>query len=339
MSRIVAAPLLIALRIQQGNEVPGNLYLHRCQWPGALAAMALAISTARCSSDRITSPTITAGSIIIHPGDSIQQVVNANPPGTSFVLESGVYRMQSVVARSGDQFVGQPGAILSGARVLRQFSREGSYWVATGQTQENPRYGSTPYGPEVCWDGSDGKHPDSRGCIYPEDLFFDNHLLKHVTTLAAVGPGSWYFDYANDKIYFADDPSGHFVEIGVTSTAISGNGTHGVVVRGLIIEKYANPAQRAAVEFRNANSVVIRDNEIRWCHGTGAAITTGSSGVISGNSIHDNGELGIGSYGSVDLLVVNNELARNNYAGYRSEWEAGGAKFSRTTGLVVRSNS
>ena len=325
--------------IQQRKEVPGILSHRHCGWSKAFAPVLLLAATSRCSTDRVTSPVVGSGNVVIHAGESIQQAVDANPPGTSFLIEAGLYRMQSVVPKAGNQFIGQPGAILSGARLLTQFAREGAYWVATGQTQENPRYGPTPYGVEVCWDGSDGKHPDSRGCIYPEDLFLDNRPLKHATTLAAVQPGSWYFDYLADKIYFADDPAGHVVEAGVTATAFRGDRTNGVVVQGLIIEKYAAAAQRAAVDFRNSSSVVIRDNEIRWCHGAGAAITTGASGVISGNHIHDNGELGIGSYGSVDLLVVNNELARNNYAGYNSAWEAGGAKFSRTTGLVVRGNS
>ena len=323
------------------SGIPGP---RACVWSRALAPVLLSLVSSECSSDRITSPAIpgqgtgSPGAVVIHPGESIQEAVSANPPGTAFLIKAGVYRMQSVVPKPGDAFQGEAGTILSGARVLTQFSREGTYWVAAGQTQENPRYGSTPYGSEVCWDGADGKHPDSRGCTYPEDLFLDNRPLRHVTTLAAVQSGSWFFDYPADKVYFADDPTGHVVEIGVTAQAITGDGANGVVVRGLTIEKYANAAQRAALEFRNSNSVVISENEIRWCHGGGAAITTGASGVISGNFIHDNGELGIGSFGSDALRVAGNELARNNYAGYNSAWEAGGAKFSGTTGLVVRGN-
>jgi parallel beta-helix repeat protein len=322
----------------KGTDVRGIPSPRACVWSRALAPVLLSLVSSECSSDRITS-VAPAETVVIHPGESIQQAVTAHPPGTSFLIKAGVYRMQSVVVKLGDKFAGEPGTILSGARVLTQFGREGTYWVVTGQTQENPRFGPNPYGSEVCWDGSDGKHPDSRGCIYPEDLFLDNRPLRHVTTLAAVQPGSWFFDYQADKIYFVDDPTGHVVEVGVTALAITGDATHGVVVQGLTIEKYANAAQRAVVEFRNSNSVVIRDNEIRWCHGTGAAITTGASGVISGNFIHDNGELGVGSFGSSDLLVAGNELARNNYAGYNSTWEAGGAKFVRTTGLVVRGNN
>jgi len=37
-------------------------------------------------------------------------------------------------------------------------------------------------------------------------------------------------------------------------------------------------------------------------------------------------------------MVEGNEIARNNYAGYKYDWEAGGTKFSFTHNLVVRNN-
>ena len=43
----------------------------------------------------------------------------------------------------------------------------GDLWVATGQSQENPRHGPNPYGSEVCSQGRPS-------CVYPEDLFFDD---------------------------------------------------------------------------------------------------------------------------------------------------------------------
>ena len=71
----------------------------------------------------------------ISPGEDIQARVNAAPPGTTFLLTSGVHRLQSIVPRSGDEFVGQPGTVLSGALLLTTV-RSGSYWVAPNQTQE-----------------------------------------------------------------------------------------------------------------------------------------------------------------------------------------------------------
>ena len=55
------------------------------------------------------------------------------------------------------------------------------------------------------------------GCIYPEDLYFDSVPLQHVDSLSDVGPGTWFFDYSGQTIYFYDDPSGHTVETSVTA--------------------------------------------------------------------------------------------------------------------------
>jgi parallel beta-helix repeat protein len=60
--------------------------------------------------------------------------------------------------------------------------------------------------------------------------------------------------------------------------------------------------------------------------------------VIRNNNIHDNGQLGLSIYGDNGVLVENNEIAFNNYAGFGTSWEAGGGKFMRTTSLTVRAN-
>ena len=70
------------------------------------------------------------------PGDSLAAKVNAAPEGTAFRLRSGIYRLQQLVPKTGQTFTGEPGAILSGARLLTDWSQEGAYWVHAGQTQE-----------------------------------------------------------------------------------------------------------------------------------------------------------------------------------------------------------
>ena len=60
-----------------------------------------------------------AATVTLSPGDKIQDAVNANPAGTTFVLQPGVYRNSSVTlsdSNNGDSFIGQAGAILDGAR-------------------------------------------------------------------------------------------------------------------------------------------------------------------------------------------------------------------------------
>jgi PKD repeat protein len=249
----------------------------------------------------------------IYPGEDIQAAVDANPAGTEFLIKAGVHRLQSVRPKSGNTFTGEPGAIMSGAKVLTEFQRDGDLWVATGQTQENPN--RTGY----CWDGTGNggvMFPAAPRCNYPEDMFIDGQPLFHVASRGDVGPGSWFFDYPSDRIYFYDDPNGHLVETSVSESAFNGvHGASGVTIQGLIIENYAAPAQIGAIYFPNGNDWYVVDNEVRYNHGVGIDMATNSGARVIGNYIHHNGQLGFGAFKPVDLLLEGNELAFNGRAG------------------------
>ena len=265
----------------------------------------------------VASVDVRATTVNVNPTNNIETIVNANAAGTTFVITAGTYRMQSVTPKSGDIFEGQPGAILNGSQLLTSFTRSGSYWVASGQTQHGTADG-------VCLSGYSG-------CEYPEDLFFNNVPLQRVESLADVTAGKWYFDYSAAKVYFLDDPTGKTVEIGVTTHAFSGSATN-VTIKGLTIEKYAAPAQDGPI---SGSGWTIDSNEIRLNHG--GAIRLNSYQVIVSNYIHHNGQEGLTGSGS-NILVQDNEIAFNNTLSFDFGWEAGGAKFSNTTNLVVQGN-
>jgi parallel beta-helix repeat protein len=268
----------------------------------------------------------------IYPGDDIQARVDAHPAGTSFTIKAGVHRLQSIRPKRGNAFIGEPGAVLSGAQLLTGFARAGSTWSVAGQTQEGARsaYGTVPAG--ACM-------ASSPRCYFPEDLFIDDVPQQHAPSLAAVTPGWWYFDYGADRIHIGTDPTGRRVETSVRTKAFDGQyGVHDVVIRGLIVEKYANPAQSGAVSANNTNGWLVEDNEVRLNHGIGIFISNGTGHRAVGNHVHHNGQLGIGSYGTDGLVVERNEIAHNNVAGYNASWEAGGTKFARTTNIRIRGN-
>ncbi len=308
-------------RFVAGNE-PGRFRV-------VVAADARSADTATVT---ISSPSPPdAPSTWIYPGQDIQAAVDVHPAGTAFLIKAGTHRLQQVVPKRGNEFVGEPGAILSGAVVLTEFERKDGLWVATGQSQQNPRYGPNVFGSEVCKSGR-------KGCIYPEDLFVNDVPLQQVVSRSEVGPGTWYFDYEADKIYMGDDPTGRVVETSTTEFAFRGNHVHGFTVRGVVIEKYANAAQMSAIEAFNSDDVVFEDNEIRLNHGKGISIMGGANGRIARNYVHHQGQLGVGTFGTTNLVIEGNEIAHNGFAGYSMFWEAGGSKFVRTEDLIVRDN-
>ena len=263
-----------------------------------------------------------SGDYSVSPGDDIQAVLDRAAEGNTIVLRAGVHRMQTLTPKSRQVISGEPGAILSGARRLTAFVWDGSYWSIAGQTQQGP---ATTL--------SDTCTAAAPLCAYPEDLFIDNVLLKHVATRSELGPGRWYFDYAADQIYLADDPTGHIVETSVTPTAVAGF-ANSVTIRGLVIEKFATPTQQAAVKGQGSGWV-IESNEIRFNHAIG--LRTEAGAIARNNKVHHNGSMGIAGSGS-DILVENNEIAFNNTNGYNAYWEAGGTKWVYTNRLVVRGN-
>jgi hypothetical protein len=263
--------------------------------------------------------------LTIKPGDDIQALVQKSPPGTTFRLKAGIYRLQSVTPKDGDSFIGEPGSILNVARLLTEFTHEARYWVAKVHADRSEVHGQCD--------------EDAPGCILPEDVFIDDQPLRHDPGAAALTAGKWHMDYDADRLYLADDPAGHKVEVSLTRHAFFGLARN-VTIRGLIVEKYANLASRGAIHVATdpahpGESWVIAENEVRFNHGAG--IRFGHRTQVLRNNVHDNGQLGIAGSGE-NVLVEGNEIAHNNYAGYRSGWEGGGTKFAFTDGLVVRNN-
>jgi hypothetical protein len=260
-----------------------------------------------------------AGSVLVKPGDNIQTMVSDNPSGTVFSLAAGTYVRQSVVPKSGDSFIGEAGAILNGSTTVTGFTSSGGHWVA-----------SFNIAPTITPGKCLSQDP---ACIYPEDLFFDGVLYTRVTSISAVTSKHWYLSYSAGKVYLADNPTGHKVQISTARVAFGGSASN-VTIQGVTIEMYGNPAQHGAIEA--GSGWTIEQNNI--CYNHGAGIEAGSGTHIVSNSIYNNGQLGIGASGS-NILIQDNQIYSNNTAGYDWSWEGGGAKFVRTTNLVVNGNN
>jgi len=240
-----------------------------------------------------------AATVDIHPGEDIPNVVAANPAGTTFLIYPGTYRLQAhIVPKNGDSFIGQTScappatscpAILSGSIVIGPSAKlNGSNYEVTGQTQQ----GAVPYANTVC-------EPGYLACNRPEDLFFDGVPYQHLYagSLPIIGAGQWWFDYANDIIYFHDNPTGHTVETSVLDTAFE-SAANNITIQYLTIEGFASPLARAAVEATNGNASqtsslnwVVRDCELFNNHAAGVRIAYGTQ--VYNSYLHGNGTLGV----------------------------------------------
>lgn len=264
--------------------------------------------------------------IAVLPGESIQAAVDANPPGTTFLIRTGTHRNQTVRPKEAQVFVGEPGAVLTGAEEITGWAADGIWWSVGGQTRGPRIFG-------LC-------EADTPRCNHTNDLFVDDLTFLHAANIDDLGPGKWFFDYDADRIYLGEDPAGRLVEMSVTERGFFGDADN-VRVFDLTIEKYAVRAQVAAVDSRLgienglAGGWIVEGVEARLNHGVGINVTNG--GIARNNYSHHNGQLGISAQG-YDALIENNEISHNNLAGFWHDWEAGGTKFAVIDSVIVRGN-
>jgi parallel beta-helix repeat protein len=279
-------------------------------------------TAAPTTTNAATTP--SCAGVRVPSGNSIQAAIDGNPNGATLCLGAGVHRLVRALApKAGQRLIGEPGAVLNGAVPVTSFSRTGTTtWMARGVVPTAPSTNG------MCLRGYSG-------CKYSEAVFYDSRPLWRVMSLAELGPGKFYQDYAAGNLYLSDDPTGHHVEVARTKAAINSFAS-AVTVRGLVVEKFANDAQRGAII--GGSDWVIERNEVRLNHGAGIQTSAAQQVRVLGNHVHHNGQLGIAGWRTTGALYQSNELAFNNLAGFSSDWEAGGGKWTESQGLTMRDN-
>jgi parallel beta-helix repeat protein len=283
------------------------------------------VTTTTAAPTTTTAPApISCAGVRVPVGDSVQAAIDSNPNGATLCLEMGVHRLaRALVPKAGQRLIGEPGAVLNGAVRVTSFSQTGTTWLARGVVP------TTPSTNGVCM-------PGYSGCRYSEAVFYDGRPLWRVMSLAELSSGEFYQDYAAGTLYLADDPSGHEVEVARAKAAINSSAS-AVTVRGLVVEKFANDAQRGAII--GGSDWTVERNEIRFNHGVGIQSPDAQRVKVLDNHVHHNGQLGVSGWRVNGALYEGNELAFNNIAGfYNADWEAGGGKWTESQGLIVRDN-
>ncbi len=85
-----------------------------------------------------------------------------------------------------------------------------------------------------------------------------------------VVPGRFFIDFAAHRLYLGSDPAGKLVELSTARRAFFGGKAEDVHIAGLVIEKYAIPAQMGAVGDQSRPiGWAIENCELRYNHGAG----------------------------------------------------------------------
>ena len=102
------------------------------------------------------------------------------PEGTRFLFEPGLYRQQTIRPKNRQEFIGQEGAILSGAMVLASWTEHSGIWQHEGLPEPLHLRGECDDGRELC--------------RQREDLFVNGRLYQRVAFLEDLGPGEWFYE-------------------------------------------------------------------------------------------------------------------------------------------------
>lgn len=259
------------------------------------------------------------GGVTLTTASDVAAALAANPEGTVFTFQAGTYRNPVQAGwqpKNGQKCRGQLGAILKGSKLLTGWTVSGSQWWASAFLP-----GAYNGHGECLADGADGL------CAHRQWVFRDGAPLTRVASAVAATAGKFFTDYAANRVYVGDDPSGHTIEQAWNNWMFTGSGND-VEVSNFVIEQCANDAQHGAIEPTGtaARWYVFR-NEVRYNHG-GAVHLGGSGGFhrLERNKVHHNGQMGItGNY--TGNVVTLNEISTNNVFGFDPGWEGGGTKF------------
>lgn len=265
----------------------------------------------------------------VSAGADLAAKVNSAPSGTTLCIGPGRYRITSQLSPRSHVTLWGNGAVVDGSIPLSGWVASGATWYVAGKLPA--AYSKTG----AC------ENNTTNPCQIAEQVFQDDVRLTRVMSLAAVKPGTFYQDFAANRVYVGSNPSGHALTMAKTRTALASSASY-VTIKNLVFEKFASLAQRGAV-LANGPSWTISSSTMRNNHGVGLLLSLSNSSIVSGNSFVDNGQLGLGIGNSQGVIVRGNTITGNNRDGFwMADWESGGLKATLSSatvsGNVVRGN-
>lgn len=258
---------------------------------------------------------------------TIEKAIREARSGDAIILRGGTYRTGNLRFNQGITI--QPWEdeqpVLKGTFIADQWEKESdnlwsTYWERL-----------FPAGPEDWW------HRDREEKFTPlhrfnDDLvFIDGRFLQSAGNTEEVDTGTFFIDYAKQKVYIGVDPANKLVEITAFNVALhrvhhAMNGIQsdsaGPVIRGLTITQYADSAllikghypEGPTDESLYGNDVVgtaIENCDISYASRIGAYIM-GDSLTVRNCRISNTSREGLYLVGASDVLLENNIFSRNN---------------------------
>jgi Right handed beta helix region len=302
-----------AHKIYVGSSAPSSRVSRCCSSAArhSLMIVALGITATACDSDSQTGPepelpqsssdVVSAEAlgaattqVTILPGQSIQAKVNAYPAGTHFLLKAGTYAKQTVSPKSGDAFVGETGALLTGQGVT-EYAFRGAKGVRGVRIQGliiekyNPPVQQAPIraGGTIGWiiQGNEIRYNATGGLRIGDKMQVLQNYIHHNHQIGIVGSGD--------------------------SILVDGN----EIAYNNWLKEYVFGFELGGAKFVNTNYLIVRNNHVHDNYGNGLWTDMNNIHTLyEKNTVEDNSGAGIFHEVSFAATIRNNITRRNGFA-------------------------
>jgi phage tail protein X len=263
------------------------------------------------------------------PWRTVGKAVNAAPAGSTIVLREGTYHQYATWYGKKLTLQPYPGerAVFDGSEPVTGWVTDSdSLWHVNGWTAKFKQGGR-----------SDLIGKKNAYAAHPDMVFVDGTPLRQVGSRSSVVEGTFYTDYANNRLYVGSDPSGRSVTASTLSRALYVNNADGSVVRGLTFQRYATHPDLVAAVLATGDGLVFENNVFEHNAAIGLSDMADNSKVIN-NTFAYNGQMGLHSHGSDNLLIQGNWMHHNNTELFYLGGAEGGLKVTTGSNQVWADN-
>ena len=257
-----------------------------------------------------TTTTAPAGAIVVNPGSNLASLVGSNPAGTAFLIKAGTHVGQSVAPKDGNQFIGEPGAILDGNKAQFAFAGVAANVVIQGLIIED--YTNSPQLGAIHGSGSGW-------------LVLDNEIRYNGTAGVVVPPGSLV---SGNNIH-------HNGQIGLKA------GGANVVIDGneIAFNNYQDAFdmnwEAGGTKFVDTANLIVRNNYVHDNHGAGLWTDYNNHSTLYEDNVTIN-NYGPGIFHEISGAAV---IRNNRVEGNGHRWYLGGILVANSTGVEVANNA
>ncbi len=320
-------------------EVPGSTVVEPETTAGSAAIGSTAYAAPASAIYVATTGSDTAAGTMATPVRTLGRAVALAPSGSTIVMRAGSYHETVALPRAKKltvQSYPREAVWLDGSSVVSGFVASGDAWVKTGWTTEfdsSPTYSRG--NPDSTTPGWQWVNPNYPMAAHPDQVWINGVELKQVGSRALVVTGTFYVDYATDRLYVGTDPSGKQVRASDLIEALSIFGP-GSVVRGLGVRRYAPSVPDMGTMKVNIGATdVSLENLVLTDNATTGLSVAGLRATLKNVTSSSNGLLGIHTVYADGLRATGLRVVDNNTERFNPAPAAGGHKVTRSRNVRI----